>query len=420
MDDLVDVIFAMVIFGLDYLLVCYKKHKDVIFVMVIFGPLIIVIIESILSKIKDMIWKIQFASYNKKKEKAIKILDEKLRIGSLDKNYIESFDDDKTYIYDNDLNIKIAEPEVLWFDNNEKEEAVSKIIDELYGYLATTADNEVRISDDITSFTPESNIENVKKLSAKYDNYINYCYRRKNEFIDLINKRIKYYDFQYKSAKVGREGEELVSNYLKLFGNFYSLQGIRLEVEDEYGQVQSIESDNIIISKYGVFVLEVKNFSALGNYNITVERDGRWLKTYPNGNVEVMKNATDQNNRHIIYLNKVINEALDRDIENYIEADGIIVIANDKISITNESFNQNIFRISELYSYIKKQDVVLTKDEMDKIRELLISRNLPPQKFPIYDYRNELRINYDKFISFRNVAEQKINLINEVANEYAK
>lgn len=164
----------------------------------------------------------------------------------------------------------------------------------------------------------------------------------------------------------------------------------------------------------------MKNFSALGNYNIIVERDGRWLKTYPNGNVEVMKSATDQNNRHIVYLNKLINEALHRDIDNYIEADGIIVIANNKISITNTSLDQNIFRISELYSYIKKQDVVLTKDEMDKIRDLLISRNLPPQKFTVYDYRNELKTNYDNFISFKNVAEQNINLISEVAEEYAK
>lgn|GEM_PF-5161388 len=81
--------------------------------------------------INDYDLKKELAAYNRKKEKVINKLDEKLQIGSINENYIESLNEDKTYIYDKNLNVKISEPDVLWFDNNEKEEAILKIINKL-------------------------------------------------------------------------------------------------------------------------------------------------------------------------------------------------------------------------------------------------------------------------------------------------
>ena len=338
----------------------------------------------------------------------------------LDKTSMDSFCDctdpeiseDKLYLYkDLNFNIENIEPNTLWFDNNEKEEKVSEILNELEEKFSSVLDDSRNLV-----FNPREHNEKIYNFSKDCREYLLLHEAIKNHFNYLIRKRFSYYRNHIKSAEAGRIGEELINDTLDLYDNFYTLKSIRLEVEDNKGNMQSIESDNIIISKYGVFVLEVKNFGMLSDYDIIIERDGRWLKRYLNtGNVATMKNATDQNNRHIIYLNKLINKTLNRSMTDYIEVDGIVVIANNKVRITNNSDNQNIFRISELYSYIKKQPVVLTQEEMDKIKDVLESNNLEPLKFPINDYRYELEQNLTQFNDIVNNFNTNINeLINEI------
>lgn len=197
---------------------------------------------------------------------------------------------------------------------------------------------------------------------------------------------------------------------------FYNLPNIRLEIKDKNGKFQSIECDNILITRYGIFVLEVKNYASKGQYNLIIERDGRWLKEYKNGNKEVHKSATSQNDRHVILLTKYINQLLNKSIDSYIDIDGIVVIANNIINIRNYSENQKVFRCDEIYNYIIRQPIKLTEYEMNLIRESLIKDNLPAKKYEFYDYREELYYNLPRFYEFIKETEKNIEIINRTLN----
>ena len=217
---------------------------------------------------------------------------------------------------------------------------------------------------------------------------------RIDSFLEYIEQRHRYMEADYKSCKVGLDGEERVNQELALFDNYINLKNIRLEVLDNNNNIQSIENDNILLTRNGIFILEVKNLGEIGNYDIIIEKDGRWLRKNKNTKkTDLLKNVTSQNNRHIGFLNKFINESMHRSFDNYIEADGIIVIANEKVTIENYNENQNIFRTSELRAYINKQPVKFKKEELDKIKKVIEENNLRPKKYSVYDYYSEIQSN---------------------------
>ena len=81
----------------------------------------------------------------------------------------------------------------------------------------------------------------------------------------------------------------------------------------------------------------------------------------------------------------------------------------------NQNNNQNIFRDSELYSYIKSQEVKFKRDELEKIRDLILSKNLPPKRYPIFDYSGEIIENIKMLEAYLNDYE---NVVNKLEIEY--
>lgn len=319
-----------------------------------------------------------------------------------------SFSENILYLYDKNLNIHQKEAPFIWLNNEEKDTYLKDLINELIKYTNVSIENgEIRLN--------QSTLENILlKCNTGIE-----IYRKKTklkEFMKLLATRLSYYIKQYDVAIIGKEGEEYVNNHLNLYDNFYNLSNVRFELNDLSGEKQSVESDNIIISKYGVYILEVKNLSKNGSYDIIIERDGRWLKKYKNGKVVSMKNATEQNNRHIVYLNKLINIALNRKMDNYIEAEGVVIIANDTVNIYNNSQNQKVFRLAEFYPFLKNQNTVLNQQEMDLIKDIIIKNQLPPSKFPIYDYRFEIKNNYDDFFEYIQMEDYTAGIVAEDVN----
>lgn len=223
----------------------------------------------------------------------------------------------------------------------------------------------------------------------------------------------------YKSCKVGIEGEEKINKTLSIHTNIINLSNIRLEVLDDNNQIHSIENDNILLTKNGIFVLEVKNFGQIGNYDIIIEKDGRWLRRNRyNKETSLLKNVTRQNNRHIGFLNKFINESTNRSFDDYIEVDGIIVIANEKVTIENYNENQNIFRDSELYSYIISRPTKFKKEELDKIKKVILENNLPAKKYIVYDYYLEMLENIKNLEQFYKKYDEAVNTIINLGLHY--
>ena len=186
-------------------------------------------------------------------------------------------DRDKLCLYDDMLNYNIKEPNKIWFTNDEKEGMLKNILFSINKKVNFTKYSNGFIVEEIKDSIDEE-IFNLNSNLNEFKNYISYYNSKKEEIHKAIVNRINYYNFEYNSAVIGRKGEEYVNSELSLYENFYNLEGIRLEIEDANSIKHSIENDNIIVCKYGVFVLEVKNYGLLGNYDIKIERDGRWVK----------------------------------------------------------------------------------------------------------------------------------------------
>ena len=325
------------------------------------------------------------------------------------------YENEVRYIYDERLNLKSSKSKEKWLNNDEKikyyKELFEDINSKLYGnyeeYLKYLREKEKSISYALKDFS---------HTFGYLTELINTNENKMNSFDKYIKARQSYIDSDYKGCKVGIEGENRVNQELSLYNNIINLSNIRLEVLDNNNTIQSIENDNILLTKNGIFVLEIKNFGEIGNYDIIIEKDGRWLrKNKYNGETTVIKNVTKQNNRHIAFLNKFINEGINRSFDDYIEVEGIVVIANEKMTIENYNNNQNIFRDSELYSYIKSQEVKFKIDELEKIRDLILSKNLPPKRYPIFDYSGEIIENIKMLEAYLNDYE---NVDNKLEIEY--
>ena len=211
----------------------------------------------------------------------------------------------------------------------------------------------------------------------------------------LLNEYLKCKDKlmsdEMEGLKLGVKGEEIVNSHLKMYGDeIINLSNIRLEVEGN-----SIENDNILLTPYGIFVLEVKNFGSTGSYSLKISKDGKWSKLFKNGTTESIEyDATLQNERHARYLQRHINKVLNRTSEDkdYIKVHGLVIIANNEIDIDNDS-EQPVFRISEIYRQVSKNKSIFNREELLHIEKIITKYNLPPKKFPRYDYLSEMKEN---------------------------
>lgn len=260
--------------------------------------------------------------------------------------------------------------------------------------------NHIKNDFEINEFIKlEFKYRDVKEIINLRDSFKSYLGYRSNHISSIA-----------KASKIGKAGEDSVNKFLNIYEDeIFNLQNIRLEIDGN-----SIENDNILISKHGIFVLEVKNIGSTGGYDIKIEKDGRWLKVYKNRNTEIIGyNATMQNDRHIVYLKKLINEKLNNTIDNYIDVKGIVVIANDTITINNES-DQAVYRTSEIYRYITKHNEIFKEKQMKEIKEIILSSSLEPKKYPIIDFEKEIIHNIDYI--YKQASKIDSNYLDEFEN----
>lgn len=150
----------------------------------------------------------------------------------------------------------------------------------------------------------------------------------------------------------------------------------------------------------GIYALEVKNFGSYkSDYEIIVARDGSWYKEYDywtenkgSPKREPMDNPFRQNARHTSYIEKFVNQYLGRTRSNWIFVEGIVVLANDKVSVRVEfGAPQSPTRIGTLCNRLRQnKETVLSEDEIQRLANAFISRNLPSHEYPLYDHRDEI------------------------------
>ena len=207
--------------------------------------------------------------------------------------------------------------------------------------------------------------ENYFNLCNRIENeinkpYNNYFLRRSYEL--EINEWFRNFRSEYNNIKNGYVGEGRVAESLKKYEEqVIILPNIRIEVDGE-----SSEMDYIVISPYGVYSLEVKNLAETGAYDVLIEKDGRWNKI-KKGVKKPMKSPDTQNERHIVHLETMINRALGRNLDDYIRVKGMIVIANDQVTIKNYNDDCIVKRYDYVMQAIRQNDIVLKESEMKQI-----------------------------------------------------
>lgn len=210
----------------------------------------------------------------------------------------------------------------------------------------------------------------LQKLTGLYDTYA---------------RNFSQFSSEAKGTIIGESGERAVMEEFAFYANKWRiLQNIRLEVNG-----QSVESDIIAVTPYGVFVVEVKNLGSTGSYNITVEKDGLWKKVMKNGRWKAMGSVSRQNTRHLHGIEEVVNEALQNDYAHWIQANSIIVFANDVVGIRNYSPNV-IVRASEMVGEIRKHPICLDESQIEAIATILEQRTLEPKKYEMPNYGKDI------------------------------
>ncbi|MGL6104920.1 MAG: hypothetical protein ACRC03_02205, partial [Romboutsia sp.] len=181
---------------------------------------------------------------------------------------------------------------------------------------------------------------------------------------------------------------------------------------------ECIKYDNIIISKEGIFVLDIKNIGSKGTYTINIKEDGNWIKDYFKGKEKSIDSTlTIHDKKNIILLEKIINNKLNRSIyENYLKIEGIIVVGNSEV-IKNYS-NQPIVRASEIYKYIKKFKRKLDVDEIEIIQTIILDEGTKTKECLLMDYKKEIQENIKIFDEIEDDVfnNEKNNLLKIVTN----
>lgn len=219
-------------------------------------------------------------------------------------------------------------------------------------------------------------------------------------FGDYYKRCIDTYRSDYGIIKAGLKGEYAVQDVLDMHtGAFIVVHDLRLEFPGKNGEIDSVETDTVVLAPNGIFAIEVKNYGSSGRYKIVVTGDGNWYKEYPPRRDdeapkrEVMKNPFAQNDRHIAYLERFINELLGRDMANWARVENIICLANDEVSLENDpAAKQTLTRVSNLYNQLTyDRTQKFTVEELEKIKAAFDEKRLPGKKYPIPDYSKHLK-----------------------------
>lgn len=220
--------------------------------------------------------------------------------------------------------------------------------------------------------------------------------------LELIKK-------EYEVEMYGRIGEENVIKATNDFDNCVAIHNVLLPATKADGQEYLFEIDTILVTTRGIFILEVKNYGTVGDYEIRIDGTGRWSTYYPNSGKEVTRdNPNKQNNMHVINFNKFINKYLPH-YNGEIDSMGIIVIGNDDVKITQENPSRNIIRVDELYNYIKEHsNKKFSLQEVNEIAKCIEKyRSNVEKSYPINDFSDEI-LNNIEFI------REDLKLVNEI------
>lgn len=196
-------------------------------------------------------------------------------------------------------------------------------------------------------------------------------------FFILAQKTLKYKKFK------GYLGEKYIQ-FLLFYSfdkNYKIINNITLN--DFLGSTTQI--DHIILSPYGIFVLETKNYGGLIYAN---KYDKKWVQNI-NSKDYYFQNPIHQNYKHIKVLEKLLT--------NHINLNKIysLVIFSKRSSFVSNLPNG----VYQGYSWIKfiknHKHIYLSKKDLEQINQCIISAKLPSNLFTHRKHINNIKCHLD-------------------------
>lgn len=203
------------------------------------------------------------------------------------------------------------------------------------------------------------------------------------QFLAEYNNAVTILQRTLKRTTQGAYGENKVRASISTFNNEWKvIHNATLNIEGT-----KIENDFLIIDESGISTIEVKN---IGNEyeKLIVDDLGRVSRLNKFNNEIETFDMVAQSNRHLGYLKRFI----EKHSKIKIPVNAIIVVASN-IKIRNQS-DFKIIGPNQIYSEIKKQVSVLTKDEIELIYQNLLETLVEGTKYPYINYIEKLKENY--------------------------
>ena len=217
---------------------------------------------------------------------------------------------------------------------------------------------------------------------------------------------------------IGSKGESTLSRYLELYDDeILILENLTIGFKN-----YTAECDSILITKFGIFVIECKNFGVSGNFKIKISKDGRWSRVFLDGNEEAIeRSAFTQNTEHARILQRALKEQLGGKFNSRFNVKDFIVISNEKVEIDNDS-DQTILRVSSIYNHISKSKPIISDEEFYLLKDAIIKSSVKSKEFEYIDYldeylhllENTLSI-FDSKGGFKNIVDRYYKAIPEIA-----
>ena len=181
----------------------------------------------------------------------------------------------------------------------------------------------------------------------------------------------------YESKVKGYVGEKLVAKKLsKLNKRKYKIiNNLLLKTLKGTAQI-----DHIVISQYGIFVIETKNYKGIITGN---EYDDNWNQILFN-NKEVLRNPIKQNNGHIKALKDVIPALRYKKINSI-----ILFTKRSKLKVNTETTVIYYNKVNKVIKRSRKKE--FTKEEVDYIYKKLNELNIDCFKQRVVHVKNVKR-----------------------------
>jgi hypothetical protein len=167
----------------------------------------------------------------------------------------------------------------------------------------------------------------------------------------------------FEAKLIGKAGEKYVRKELKLLDDNYKvLNDIMIETKNGTCQI-----DHLVISKYGIFVIETKQYNG---YITGSKYDKKWVRHLKNKKKVLYTNPIKQNYGHVISICELLN------IEESKVFNIVCIPSRARLKINDDGETTRINNIIE--KIISYNDVIIENEE--ELYNIIVNSNITDKK----------------------------------------